>query len=672
MPVTFALTNNDGGRVALVGSEIRVASSLAGSAGNRSFTVRVTDTATGAFADRVVPYQVLEALRNLSAAAGITHLGMQVPFDYTSHPDINMVTLPRQVANLTLHVMDGHNCIDASGNANLFTNWTNAKAAADALSLGNLTRISPAWPKASAFGSGYVPSAANWKQCISGFATAIASQPGTSTIPYVRAVNEVIDRTQPDGADATMFRAAAAADSAWTASGLSPRMWWLYSAAQMAAVVGAGTRLFFNDYNFGAIDGGSIAWGGATTPTGMVAQSSQLQRFYWAIDQLHEAMTEIARTGAGQPAGPGGIIQGARIDAAGVQSHYNNNVAFVPDDAIWQLWELNALELRTALTEVNCKLNDVTGFGIADGSGEARVYASHLTAWRVWLGLRYSECDFVDFWTRVTDQGDGAHTLFEANRETNMVPEIVKVFQSIAASGRDARRGAMTLFGAAGPALLPPQIRDGAGVFGASAQITANATGSHSIHATLPMFMPHSRYRRRVSGVFQSFSAQSRSVKLGFLRSANSASIANAVLYREVDASGNPLIELRFTGSNGDLSMFVNGSPTGTVLARITNNHYGAVSIRVSGGQIKAAVSTWTSAGGHVAATGVTTVTATIADVARYEFTTPQAGVTNRIQYHGLWDTGFIPADDAALIADSQVMIGQPVSYEQIIAWEAP
>lgn len=567
----------------------------------------------------------------------------------------------------------GHKIVSETGLSFDWTKWDKAVSELDAVNLNVLTAIPHAWPKASIFVSpAYTPVAADWKESLEAYCDQLVQRPGSDTIKYFRAMNETINPGTGTGTYENLWAEAASEDTDWINEGLDPRLWWTYSAAKGARTFPS-ARVFVNDYYIGATDGSAMGWGESDMPPEMTIADFQHQRFYIMVDQLHDALALAELTGTGEIAGSGELLEGLRIDGVGFQSHFKAISAICEEDIKWQLWEISgALDLGVYLSEINTKITDSGNLSnILSGSAAMDEFAAQVTAVRLNMMLSYSNLDnrMWTFWTKFTDEGENqALTLYGDGEQTIMYDKIRDLVNNPPTPV--VKRAAMTNFHGPGRALMPIQVQDGDGTnirFPGSKAATNIRTGAYSTHETVGIQLPHSRYKKRVSGVMTDFDPQDRTVLVQFLRKGNGAAIDGFKPYIELDSSGGELLRLELD-DNSRLYVYINGGP-GTQLGWVSSGERVQVTFTYDGTDFEFALAKWKN---EVATNPETTLSlkATIGDVATYEFVRPSGGSKTRIGFHGLIDGDDGPANSAELLALAPVRLGTPMSQAEISAFD--
>ncbi|CTQ50284.1 hypothetical protein [Jannaschia donghaensis] len=577
----------------------------------------------------------------------------------------------RDVPFASANVLGGHKNVGQDGLTFDWTDWDAAVANLATEGLTILTAIPHTWPKQSVFvAPAYVPGANDWKQSIAAYVDQLAARDGSESIKYFRAMNETILPNSDSGVYEGLWYAAAEADPDWVAAGLDPRLWWAYSAAKGARAF-PDVRIFANDFYIGAIDGSAMGWGVEQQPANMKPLNFMDQRFYIMMGQIQDLL-ELAEDTDGH-AGPGGIVEALRLDGLGVQGHFNPTHGICDWDIMWQLHEATgALGLGLYLTEVNTQITDIGNFdGISVGSPRMDAIAAKVTAIRTHTVMKYTPRDNRMFtgWTEYADDGpDQAIALYGDGVRTQVYREMKEVLQNPPTPM--VKRAALTNMHAPNFRFLPPWLKDGDGNPARQSGLirTSIAFGSRSNHPTVGLQLPHSRYKKRVGGVLSDFDAQDRTVLVMFQRESNDAANVGFKPYIELDDAGNELLRLELDGSD-NLTVHINGD-AGTFLGAADNGERVQVTFRYDGVSFQFAFADWKDgiAGNP---TTTTTIAATIADVAMYEFVRPSGGSNTRIGYHALIDGDDGPATTADLLALAPVGHGTIMSQEEIEGWTA-
>lgn len=597
----------------------------------------------------------------------------------TVDADIPIAVVAADVPYGSANNWGGHKIVSDTGLTFDWTKWDTAVSTLAAEGLTPLTLVPHAWPKGSVFVSpAYVPSAADWKESLDAFVDQAVLRAGTgaSDIEYFRAANETINPGTDSGTNETLWADAALNDTDWTGEGLAARMWWMYSAAKGARTY-PNARVFLNDFYVGPIDGSGQAWGQSDQPAEMTPEDYMAQRGPIMVDQLHEAFAIAEMTGAGEVAGLGGLLEGFRLDGIGCQSHFKSVHGICENDMKWQLWEINgALGLGIYLTEINTKTTDSGNLdGIFAGSTEMDTFAAQVAAVRLYNILKYTKADnrMWTFWTDFTDEGDNqAITLYRYGARTVVYDVIRDVVNNPPAP--IVKRAALTNFYASGRSVLSIHVLNGdSGVArDPGSPVTSNIkSGSQSDHDTVGIQLMHSRYKKRVAGVLSDFDPQNRTTIVQIVMNGNGANNTGFKPYIEHGATDNELLRFEFNSSR-DLLVHINGD-AGTVLGRVNSSDTVQVTFTYDGTTFEFAYAEWNN-GTRVDPTTTDSVTATIADVVRYEFVRPTTDIgtnlTARIGLHAMIDGDDGPANTAELLALAPVTLGTVMSQAEITAFD--
>lgn len=548
-----------------------------------------------------------------------------------------------------------------------WTNWDSAVTVLTANSLTITAFVSPIWPQTTR----WEPTPDEWRGVNDQMWTDMNGRTGSAAIPTVRIANEFINPSTATGYISGSWITAAEDDPVWT---LAPELCFLYS-AKGAYDYRPALKTFVADYFVGDISGSALGSGPVDVPADQDIANFHHQRFYIAKKLVQDARAAI------ESAGPGSIIEDARLDAWADQGHYEAHLGFSPEAMKWQMWELQALDVEVWMSEINVNVTEVGNLvGILSKSSEMYAYAAKYTVARLYHYLKYTPDASKRLWTWWTEFADGAEdramTLYRLGQRSELYEPIKDLLENLPTP--EMKIASRTLFYASGRATLPVHLIGGDGVSLAKAAPDAVKTninlGSSSLHPTNGFYMPMSSMKKSSGGVMTNFNEQDRTTFIGWQQQSGDAPNADWIVYRELDGA-NERLRIQYA-ANGDVNVYINGGAA----TKIGDGNGGSnfqVTFRYDGTEFEFAYARWEN-DVHYPAVSTVKVTATITDVTNFEFARPNAALSaSRAAYHGMYDgdsgaAGGVDAaaDTAELIALSPFQLDPIYTQAQISAFD--